>query len=165
MAPAVTQPGVSLLLRILEEAWGKKAWHGTTLRGSIRGLTLEEALRRPAEGRHNVAELVLHAAYWKYSVRRRLALQKRGSFPLAGSNWFPADDGFTAEQWKKAVRILGAEHEALRSAVAGLQDSDLDRKPAGGGIWTMGQLVSGVAAHDLYHAGQIQLVKRLVRPE
>jgi uncharacterized damage-inducible protein DinB len=156
-----TPPGVSLLLRILDEAWGKKAWHGTTLRGSVRGVGLEEALRRPAEGRHNVAELVLHAAYWKYAVRRRLSGVKRGSFPLAGSNWFPVDKRFTAEQWKGAVRLLTEEHEALREVVRGLGDSDLDRKPPGGGIWTMGQLVSGIAAHDLYHAGQIQLVKRL----
>lgn len=156
-----TSPGVSLLLRILEEAWGKKAWHGTTLRGSVRGVSLEQALRRPAEGRHNVAELVLHAAYWKYAVRRRLSREKRGSFTLAGSNWFSVKEGYTAEQWKGAVRLLTEQHEALREVVAGLSDSDLDRKPHGGGIWTIGQTVSGIAAHDLYHAGQIQLVKRL----
>ena len=156
-----TPPGVSLLLRILEEAWAKKAWHGTTLRGSVRGVSLEEALRRPAAGRHNVAELVLHASYWKYAVRRRLSREKRGSFPLAGSNWFPVEEGYTAEQWKGAVRLLTEQHEALRDVVAGLSDSDLDRKPHGGGIWTIGQIVSGIAAHDLYHAGQIQLVKRM----
>lgn len=154
-------PGVSLLLRILEEAWGKKAWHGTTLRGSVRGVSVEEALRRPAEGRHNVAELVLHTAYWKYAVRRRLSGEKRGSFPLAGSNWFPVDKGFTAEEWKGAVRLLNEEHVALREVVAALSDSDLDRKPHGGSTWTIGQTVSGIAAHDLYHAGQIQLLKRL----
>lgn len=164
MAQRTPGPGVTLLLRILDEAYERKAWHGTTLRGSLRGLTVEQALRRPAEGRHNVAELAIHAAYWKYSVRRRLSGEKRGRFPLKGSNWFPVEAGFTEEEWESAVRILQNEHQALRAAVAALRDADLDRKPPGGGIWTVGQLVSGVAAHDLYHAGQIQLVKRLLEP-
>ena len=155
-------PRIELLIRILEEAYGRKAWHGTTLRGSLRGLSVAVAKRRPAPGRHNIAELTLHAAYWKYTVRRRLRGEKRGSFALEGSNWFPAEASFGETEWRNGIRILQQEHDALRETIEGIDEAALDRKPPNGGIWTVGQLISGVASHDLYHAGQIQLVKRLV---
>ena len=152
---------IDLLLRILDEAFARKAWHGTTLRGSLTSVDAAAAVERPARGRHNVAELAVHAAYWKYAVRRRITGVKRGTFPLKGSNWF-AIDALDAARWRELIELLEREHEELRAAVGTLRDSALDRKPANGGIWTLGQLISGAAAHDLYHTGQIQLVKRLV---
>ncbi len=70
MRRKATDPQIRLLLRELDQAYDKKAWHGTTLRGSLRGLTVKEARWRPARGRHNIWELVLHAAYWKYERSR-----------------------------------------------------------------------------------------------
>lgn len=156
-------PVVATLVRILDEAFRGKSWHGTSLRGTVRGVDLALALRRPAPGRHNIAELVLHAAYWKYAVRRRLTGERRGSFYLKGSNWFPVDRDAGADEWARAVHVMESEHEALRAAVAALREKDVDRvAPGGRAVWTFGQLASGAAAHDLYHAGQIQLVKRLL---
>src|SRR3954464_6244487 len=77
----------ALLLRVIDQAYGQKSWHGTTLRGALRGLTAEEALWRPGPNRHNIWELTLHAAYWKYIVRRRLAGDSVGSFDRKPSNW------------------------------------------------------------------------------
>ena len=65
-----------LLLRILDDAYERKAWHGTNLRGSLRGVTADEARWRPAPGRHNIWELAVHCAYWKYTVRRKLTSLK-----------------------------------------------------------------------------------------
>lgn len=154
---------VAMLLRIIDEGFDRKAWHGTTLRGSIRGITADQARRRPAKGRHSIAELVIHAAYWKYSVRRRITGEKtRGAFALQGSNWFEVGESFGPKEWNEAVALLRREHEELKAAIAALSDADLDRNSGGKGVWTIGQLVSGIAAHDLYHTGQIQLVKRLI---
>src|SRR5687767_11348555 len=111
MSPASRTPRIDLLLRILDEAYDHKAWHGTTLRGSIRGLTPDQVLFRPGKNRHNIAELVLHAAYWKYTVRRRITGEKRGSFSLPGSDWFAAGSGFGAASWSEAVRILQEQHD------------------------------------------------------
>ena len=77
-----------MLLDFLDEAFDKKSWHGPNLRGSIRGVTAKQAAWRPGDDRHNIWELTLHAAYWKYVVRRRLSNEKRGSFALPGSNFF-----------------------------------------------------------------------------
>jgi uncharacterized damage-inducible protein DinB len=155
-----SQPLVKAALELIDEAFAKKAWHGPNLRGTIRGLGAAEAAWRPARGRHSVWELVVHAAYWKYAVRRRLSGEKRGSFALAGSNWFPRPDVADEKAWASDVRLLTAEHKKLRAVVAALRDRDLDR-PAAGQRTTVRVLVRGIAAHDLYHAGQIQLLKRL----
>ncbi|MCL4838265.1 MAG: DinB family protein [Thermoanaerobaculia bacterium] len=155
-------PAIELLLAALDEAYDRRSWHGTNLRGALRGTSAAEAAWRPAPERHNTWELAVHCAYWKYAVRRRLAGTKRGSFRLAGSNWFPRPvpgaDG--EEAWRSDLRLLAEEHRALRAAVAGLAAGDLGRCPAGGRE-TVARLVRGVAAHDLYHAGQIQLLTRL----
>jgi uncharacterized damage-inducible protein DinB len=153
------EPVIAAALELIDEAFDRKAWHGPNLRGTIRGVSAAEAAWRPAPGRHSVWELVVHAAYWKYAVRRRLTGEKRGSFGLTGSNWF-ARDGGDERAWAEDVRLLSSEHRKLRAVVAGLRDRDLDRAAAGHRT-TVRVLVRGIAAHDLYHAGQIQLLKRL----
>ncbi len=151
---------VRLLLRIIDQAFETKAWHGPNLRGSIRGLTAARAAWRPGRARHNIWEVVLHTAYWKYAVRRRLTGEKRGSFPLTGSNWFRRTGTEGERQWEADVRLLVDEHRAMRSAIARLRGRDLVRR-AEGSRYDAATLVYGIASHDLYHAGQIQLLKRL----
>jgi len=151
---------ITTLLALLDEAYDRRSWHGPNLRGSLRGLRAAQAAWRPARGRHNAWELAVHAAYWKYAALRRLTGEKRGSFARAGSNWLAAPTPPTEAAWRKDLDLLADCHRRLRAAVAGLQDSDLDRR-APGGQETIGRLVRGAAAHDLYHAGQIQLIKRM----
>jgi hypothetical protein len=151
---------LALLLHQLDTAYDHKAWHGPTLKGVLRGVPADLAGWRPAPDRHTIWELVVHCAYWKYAVRRQLTGEDRGSFALAGSNWFVRPDGDA--RWPNERRLLDAEHTALRIAVAELDPALLDRTPEGS-THTRAALIAGVAAHDLYHAGQIQLMKRLAR--
>jgi hypothetical protein len=157
-----TDPRVPLLLEILDEAFDAKGWHGTTLRGSLRRLTPRQALWRPSPRRHCIWDLVLHTAYWKYAVRQRLTRSARGAFPRRPSNWplLPAKQDAAA--LKADIALLEAEHAALRAVVAGLGSADLDA-PSSKGTWRQREMIHGVASHDLYHAGQIQLLKRLMR--
>jgi hypothetical protein len=153
---------IDVLLRLMDEGFDRKSWHGTNLRGSLRGLTVMDVIWRPQPQRHNIWEITLHAVYWKYTVRRRLLGEKRGSFPLKGSNWFdrPIAGQEDEAQWKSDLKLLEETHVSLRNAVAQLKPNDLT-KPADGGTTSILTLVTGIAAHDLYHAGQIQLLKRL----
>ena len=151
---------LQILLQIVDEAFEKRAWHGTNLRGSIKGLTIEQAAWRPVSARHNIWEVVVHCAYWKYIVRRRLLGEKRGSFPLKGSNWFKRPMPATEKAWRADVALLEETHRSMHDAIAGLASSDLKKNPASS-KWTNLQTISGIASHDLYHAGQIQLLKRL----
>jgi uncharacterized damage-inducible protein DinB len=152
---------VTQLLTILDQAYNRKSWHGTNLRGSLRRLTPDQAVWHPGEGRHNIHELVVHAAYWKYAVANRLAGGQRGAFPIAGSNWFERS-GAAPRQWSDDLALLDRIHRDLRAVVSTLRDADLDR-PLPKSRMTPFALIAGVAAHDLYHAGQIQLIKALQR--
>jgi hypothetical protein len=151
---------IQQLLSIIDAAYNRPSWHGTNLRGSLRGVSPRQAAWRPGRDRHNIWEIVVHAAYWKYIARRRLLGESRGSFPLKGSNWFrrPAEE--SAASWRSDVALLDETHRSLRAAVANLSPSDLSHTPRGSKVSNLA-LLSGIAAHDLYHAGQIQLLKRL----
>jgi uncharacterized damage-inducible protein DinB len=151
---------LKLLLEIIDQAYSRQAWHGPNLRGSIRGLRASEAAWRPGANRHTIYEIVVHAAYWKYAVRRRILGEKRGSFPLKGSNWFPCPARLTAAQWLDAVHLLEEQHRAMRKVISTLPPSVLHRKSPGS-KHTHATLIYGIASHDVYHAGQIQLLKRL----
>ena len=151
---------IDTLLRQLDQAYDRRSWHGTNLRGSLRNVSAELAAWRPSPGRHNIWELAVHAAYWKYAVWRRLSGAARGSFPRAGSNWFTRPEAATDEAWRADLALLGDMHRRLRGAVAALPPRDLPRIPRGAAT-THADLIAGIIAHDLYHAGQIQLLKRL----
>jgi uncharacterized damage-inducible protein DinB len=155
-------PDLDQLLCILDRAYDRQSWHGTNLRGSLRGLSLEQVAWRPAPGRHCIWEVVVHAAYWKYAVWRRLTGERRGSFPLKGSNWFARPEKGTRAGWEEDVRLLDQTHRALREAIARLPATAL-RRTAPNSTVSNFDLIAGIAAHDLYHAGQIQLLKRLSR--
>jgi hypothetical protein len=154
-------PRTELLLEVMDQAFDHKGWHGTTLRGALRGVTPAEALWRPAPGRHNIWELTLHAAYWKYAVRRRLAGDALGSFDRKPSNWpaipAPADN----RAWRRDIAFLDEEHRKLRDVVRRMSGAELDRRSPKG-VWRNAEEIHGIAAHDLYHTGQIQLIKRLM---
>jgi hypothetical protein len=155
-------PLIALLLEVTDQAFDHKSWHGTTLRGSLRGLTPDQALWRPGPKRHNIWELTLHAAYWKYAVRRRLAGEAVGSFERKPSNWPDIPEPADGAAWKRDVAFLESEHRKLRDIIRGLTPAALAyRSPRG--VWTYAEEIHGIAAHDLYHTGQIQLIKRLMR--
>ena len=139
------------LLTFIDQAYDKKAWHGPTLRGALRGVSAKEALWRPSPKHHSIWDITLHTAYWKYTVRNRLLDGPRGSFPRKGSNWFKS--GGNPAEWKKDLELLGQQHKLLRETIAGLAPSKTTRL----------DMIYGIASHDLYHAGQIQLLKRLIR--
>jgi hypothetical protein len=155
-------PEMAILVRLVDEGYDKKAWHGPNLKGSIRGLLVEQATWRPEADRHCIAEQVLHAAYWKYTVRRRLRGDARGSFPLKGSNWFPVPSTLSAAEWRAHVALLDSEHRLLRETVASFPGDRLQEVAPGAKVSHLATIM-GIAAHDVYHAGQIQLLKRLQR--
>jgi hypothetical protein len=108
---------------------------------------------RPAPGRHNIWEIAVHAAYWKYTVRRRLRGDKRGSFALKGSNWFKRPVELSQKAWRDDLALLEVEHRKLRQVLVDYLAGKTRQAPA--------RLLFGVAFHDIYHAGQIRLLRRL----
>ena len=145
-----------LILALLDEGYEKKTWHGSNLKQAIKGVTAEQAAWRPGPGRHNIWEEALHAAYWKYAVRRRIEGGKRGSFALKGSNFFPRPEKgkLNEASWGADKALLEREHQALRETM----ERALQTPRASKLLPTM----YGIALHDIYHAGQIRLLRRLM---
>lgn len=159
MRTTTAPDAIAVLLALVDEAYDRPGWHGPNLRGAIRGLAPAAAAWCPEGGTNSIWRVVLHCAYWKYAVRRRLTGEgKRGSFARKGSNWFPLPEPADAAAWKADVALLDAEHRALRDVIAGLSAARLGERAGGHPV---ARLVYGIAAHDLYHAGQVRLLIRL----
>lgn len=154
----------SSLSLLLDEGFNRAAWHGPNLLGSLRGLTLRELLYRPRKASHNIWELAVHCAYWKYAVRNRMIAGRRNTFPLEGSNFFRRDRGLLLPDWKKDAAMLKQQHAALRTVVLGLDPRTYGHRVLNS-RHTVRRTVLGIAAHDIYHAGQISLLKRLARTQ
>jgi len=143
---------LAILLLLLSEAYEKKTWHGPNLRQSIRGVSARGAAWRPARGRHNIWELTLHSAYWKYAVRRRVLKGARGAFTAKGYDWFAMPKAHDDAEWLRCKQLLDDEHRKMVAAIVGLSPRELQKHL---------RTIFGVAYHDVYHAGQIRLLRRL----
>lgn len=154
--------GRAELLRALDEAFRGPAWHGPSLRAALRGVTAAEARWTPGPGRNSIWELALHAAYARHRVLRRLDPTLAARFPRAvRRGWWPRlPDPSDAAAWRADLALLDESHRRLRDAVVRLPAARLAaRRP--GKRWTLGQEVMGIAMHDVYHAGQVRLLRRL----
>lgn len=146
-------------LRLLQEGYGPGAWHGPDLKAALGDVTEMLAFWRPAPGRHNIAEIALHHAYCVRAVRSQLSGEPAEPFVVDGEDWFDLSDDQTLSWWT-ILATVDVEQERLRELVAqieaGVAVSPLAREDWFG-------LVLGIACHAVYHAGQVQLIKRLQR--
>ena len=162
-------PLARLLRENVQPPPGRGGWHGgPTPLGALRGVSAEQDAWTPAPGRKSIWQLTLHIAYWKYAVRRRLEggaagpeTTGRGSFPRAPSNWPRVPAGADAAAWRADVALLKAEHERLVETIAAIPVARYGETLPGGKRWAVGELILGIAQHDAYHTGQIQMLKRL----
>jgi hypothetical protein len=139
--------------RILEEGYGPGAWHGADLKAALADVSAEMAFWRPAPGRHNIAEIALHHAYCARSVRGQLAGEPLEPFVAEGEDWFEVNaKGPLA--WPEIQAALEAEQQKLTAAVAARAKDTLSEAERF-------DLVLGISCHAVYHAGQVQLLKRL----
>jgi uncharacterized damage-inducible protein DinB len=161
----VTDSFAKLLLENVQPRSGRGSWHGgPTPVGSLRGVSASQAAWLPARGRKSIWQLALHIAYWDYAVRRRL---EGGSswewtrFPRSPANWPKAPERADEKVWAEDVALLKSEHERLAATIERIPSKRYGTALSGGKRWTIGELIVGIAQHEAYHTGQIQLVKRL----
>lgn len=153
---------LELIAHQLRTNFHGKAWQGPTLWGSLRGVDHVLAARAPAPGRKTVWDQVLHSAYWKYVVVRRLTGAEPGSFERSPSNWPRRGEGEPAKAWAADKAALKRRHEELVEAVESLDVPDLGVAIPGGRGLSYLALLTGSTAHDVYHTGQINLIKAML---
>ncbi len=146
-----------VLSRILEEGYGPGAWHGADFRAAIADVKEPLAFWRPASDRHSIAEIALHHAYCTRDVRGRLAGVPPQPFVLEGDDWFALPDA-TRVSWPQIVAAVEAEQRRLVDVVTAIADGrQISPVPESERF----DLVLGITCHGIYHAGQVQLLKRL----
>ncbi len=150
-------PEARLLTRVLDQGYGPGAWHGPDLKAALGDVSPEVAFWRPSPGRHNLAEVALHHAYCARSVRGQLSGTTPEPFVLEGQDWFELS-GPERLAWQQIQAAVEKEQTKLAAVVAdvaaGLTPSPLSEAERF-------NLVLGITCHAVYHAGQIQLLKRL----
>ncbi len=140
----------------LQRASGGGAWHGPSLAELLADVDARTAAARPVDGAHTIWELVLHITTWRDVARRRL--EGEVIEPPDEVDWPPVTEA-SEEGWRRALASLEDAGRRLEATLASFDETDLDRRAAGV-AYTNYILAHGVVQHDLYHAGQIALLKK-----
>lgn len=154
---------IERLIDQLERSFRGEPWYGSSVLGVLDGITAETAAARPVRGAHSIWELVLHMTGWKREVLARFRGATAGE-PAAG-DW-PALPGRDGAAWRATLADLTAAHEELVAAIRASSESALDgpvrdeRNPTPGSGLAQWQTLEGILQHDVYHLGQIALLKR-----
>lgn len=164
MATIVTSE-VDRIVDQLQREHDGDPWHGSPLEAILEGVDAPRAAARPIPGAHSIWELVLHMTGWKNETARRLA-GSVACMPIEG-DWPDVGDP-TEQRWHEALERLQSAQDGLITAVKALPESrlyeptnDTRSGPLGTGV-SYYVLLHGIAQHDVYHAGQISLLKKAV---
>ena len=147
---------VNRILDQMDRAYSGEAWHGPAVRTLLDGLLAEDASKHVVKGAHSIWELANHIAAWKSIVARRLAGEKPEVTPEM--DWPPVWEASEFE-WKRSLENLAESHKRVRGAVEKLRDEQLD-EIMGAKMGSRYVMLHGLIQHDLYHAGQIAILKK-----
>jgi uncharacterized damage-inducible protein DinB len=140
----------------MDRAFSGDAWHGPSLMTALDGITAEDASKHPIRGAHSIWELVNHIGAWNTISQHRLAGQ---TVEITTERDWPPVWEVNETGWKRALENLVESRARLRDSVKDLSDEQLEQKAAGPD-YTRYQVLHGVVQHDLYHAGQIVMLKK-----
>ena len=146
-----------LTSRVLDEGYGPGAWHGADFKAALADVSPALAFQRPAAGRHNIAEIAIHHAFYVHSVRGRLLGTAIEPFVLEGEDWFVLDDA-SRMSWPEIQRVVATQQERLVETASGIANGRTTSPLSESERF---DLVLGITCHAVYHAGQIQLIKVL----
>jgi uncharacterized damage-inducible protein DinB len=142
----------------LKRAFEGGAWHGPSVQELLRDVSATHAAAHPIAGAHSIWELVLHITAWEGAGRRRLS-GDRAELPDE-EDWLKVRDTSEAS-WEQAKATLTKGHEEFRQEISRLAETRLD-DPILPGMSSIYITLHGVIQHDLYHAGQIAVLKKAV---
>jgi len=149
---------IERILDQLKRAFEGNAWYGPSVREVLAGIMAAQAHARPLANAHSIWELVRHIAVWEDVGRRRLTGDRAQIEISSPEDWPPPEDTSEAA-WEQAKDALNRGHQALVEAIAATPESRLD-DPIFEGMSTVYVTLHGVIQHDLYHAGQIAMLKK-----
>jgi len=141
----------------LERAFRGEAWHGPSVRQILSGVNCSAANTLPMKGVHTIWEIVLHMIVWMRLTVHALDGDSMPADPLPDQDW-PEVEEAEEDEWAETMDDLVETHNLLIDRVSGLTDDDL-MKIVPGRDFSWYILIHGIVQHNLYHAGQIAIIK------
>lgn len=153
---------MSLTIRLADQisrSFRGQAWHGDSVLELLKNVHAPQACARPIKTAHTIWELVLHITAWDDAVRRSAAGE---AVKLSAEQDFPSVRNTSEAAWQRDLRRLNQTHNELVAAVAAFPESRLDERVPGktASYFNFYYMFSGIVQHELYHAGQIALLKK-----
>jgi uncharacterized damage-inducible protein DinB len=155
--PSLKMNEVERIADQLRRAFEGEAWHGPAVLELLKDVNAAKAAAKPANGGHSIWEIVNHIGAWDGAVRRRIGGE---AVELEGDLNFPPVGEASEGAWKKAVQNLKDGHAALIQAVLAMPEHRLLESVPGREHYDYYHMLHGVVQHELYHAGQIALLKK-----
>jgi len=146
-------------------AFDGNAWHGPSVMALLEGVTAAQAASRPIPAAHSIWQLVSHIAAWERACLRRL---NGDPAQLTDEEDWPAVSDTSEVAWQKTKDELVATHQQLLDKIGGLDDARLNQPIINDPSTTYSSVyvtLHGGVQHDLYHAGQIAILKKAVNGE
>jgi len=143
----------------IRRAFEGTAWHGDSMLELLAGVNAKTAAAKPIKGAHSIWELLLHIAAWDDAVRRHIGGE---AVDLSDAQNFPPVKDVSEAAWRQAVESVKQTHNELIKAVAVFPDARLQDPVPGKteNYYNFFYLFSGIVQHEIYHAGQISLLKK-----
>ena len=144
----------------IRRAFEGEAWHGDALLEILKDLDAKAAIAKPIPNAHSIWEILLHIAAWDGAVIRRIGGQ---AVNLSDEENFPAINDSSQAAWKNAIASVRGTHDQLVKAVAAFPDERLSEQVPGKSAqpyYDYYYMFSGIVQHELYHAGQIVMLKK-----
>lgn len=152
----ISRTEVNRIIDQMDRAMNGEAWHGPHLEELLGNVSAQQAAAHPVAGAHSIWELVNHIRSWNEILAQRAS--GKAVAVTEKQDWPPVTDT-SAESWKRALDQMRASRVQLRNAVEKLNDAKLD-DIAPGKDHSIYVMLHGGVQHDLYHAGQIAVLKK-----
>lgn len=148
---------IQRLLDQLKRSYEGEAWHGPSVQEVLANVTVEKALAHPLPAAHSIWEITLHIAAWQHFVCERL---KGHAVEATPEQDWPITESQDENDWQKVLQQLDSGYQKLIGEISKLSDKDLEEKKVPGKPYTVYFMLHGVIQHNLFHAGQIAILKK-----
>lgn len=144
-----------------QQLYDKGAWFGDTYMEKLEDVTEKEAFTPPVRGVHTIAEIVSHVIYWRTPIIKKLRGEKEYTASVENpDNWVPLEK-LKSKGWKKLLHEFEASQNELVALLKSAKPEFFEGEYSSGNSWDY--VTEGIVQHDVYHLGQLGLIKKMIR--
>lgn len=148
---------VQRILQHYENVLNGEPWYGDPIWQILEGIAPQTAAAPNPSGGHTIWEILMHTTFWEEVAAQRLVGERAG---LVAEKNFLATPQPTPSNWSRTLDEFRRSNQKLREAIAKLEVARLDESTAAGKRSFYAE-AHGAIEHDIYHAGQVALLRKV----